>query len=224
MAADLAAAGIRRINVSLDTLDPATFRALTRRGDLGQVLDGLTAAKAAGLAVKVNAVALRGVNDHEFDRLIGWCGEQGFDLCLIESMPLGEVEHRADTALPLSRVREHLTGRWTLLPSDWRSSGPARYVTVAETGRRLGFITPLSHNFCEDCNRVRVTCTGILYPCLGHDESADLRAPLRASAGDGPLHAAIADALVRKPQGHDFQIDRDGREPAVKRHMSVTGG
>jgi cyclic pyranopterin phosphate synthase len=224
MAADLAAAGIRRINVSLDSLDPATFHAVTRHGDLGRVLDGLAAAKAAGLAVRINAVALRGINEDEFDRLIGWCGEQGFDLCLIETMPLGEVEHRLERYLPLSLVRQRLERRWTLLPSDWRTGGPARYVTVAETGRRLGFITPLTHNFCEGCNRVRVTCTGTLTMCLGQEDSADLRAPLRASEADELLEAAILAAIARKPKGHDFQIDRDHQAPALRRHMNVTGG
>ena len=223
-AAELAAHGIRRVNVSLDTLDPQTFRRVTRRGDLAQVLEGLAAAKAAGLAVKINAVALRGVNDEEFDRLIAWCGDQGFDLCLIETMPLGEVEHRAASYLPLSAVRERRARRWTLVETDWRTGGPARYVEVAETGRRLGFITPLTHNFCEGCNRVRVTCTGTLYTCLGHEDSADLREPLRASEGDGRLEAAILRAVAAKPKGHDFQIDRAHPEPAVKRCMSVTGG
>ena len=204
MAAELAANGIRRVNVSLDTLDPAVFRTLTRRGDLGQVLAGLAAARAAGLAVKVNAVALKGVNEDEFDRLVAWCGVQGFDLCLIEHMPLGEATHRPDGFLPLSLVRRRLERNWTLTESDWRTGGPARYVTVAETGRRLGFITPLSHNFCEDCNRVRITCTGTVYTCLGQEDSTDLRAPLRASAGDGPLLAAIASAVAGKPRGHDF--------------------
>ena len=223
-AGELAECGVRRINVSLDSLDPATFRAVTRHGDLGRVLDGLAAARAAGLAVRINAVALKGINEHEFDRLIGWCGEQGFDLCLIETMPLGEVEHRLERYLPLSVVRERLERRWTLVESDWRTGGPARYVTVAETGRRLGFITPLTHNFCEGCNRVRVTCTGTLTLCLGQEEAADLRAPLRASEGDGLLEAAILAAIARKPKGHDFHIDRDHPAPALRRHMNVTGG
>ncbi len=223
-AAELAAHGIRRINVSLDSLDPGTFRRITRRGDLAQVLEGLAAAKAAGLAVKINAVALRGVNEGEFDRLLAWCGEQGFDLCLIETMPLGEVEHRADSYLPLSVVRERLARHWTLVETDWRTGGPARYVEVAETGRRLGFITPLTHNFCEGCNRVRVTCTGTLYTCLGHEDAADLRRPLRVSETDARLEEAIVDAIAHKPKGHDFHIDRAHPDPAVKRCMSVTGG
>jgi len=224
-AADLALAGIRRVNVSLDSLDPAVFRRVTRHGDLSRVLDGIRAAKAAGLAVKINTVALKGVNDEEFDTLLAWCGEQGFDLCLIETMPMGEVEGgRNGMYLPLSAVRARLAANWTLVPLDWRSGGPARYVRVAETGGRLGFITPLTHNFCEDCNRVRVTCTGTMYLCLGREEAADLRAPLRAVADDGALEAAIVSAMARKPKGHDFIIDRDNGRPAVARHMNVTGG
>ena len=225
-AGELAACGVRRINVSLDTLDAAKFTALTRWGRLEQVLDGLKAAKAAGLAVKINAVALRGVNEDEFDRLIGWCGDQGFDLVFIEVMPMGDMgaETRVDQYLPLSLVRARLERVWTLTETDYRTGGPARYFTVGETGRRLGFITPLTHNFCESCNRVRVTCTGTLYMCLGQEDAADLRAPLRASAGDGLLDAAIDEAISRKPKGHDFIIDRRHTRPAVGRHMSVTGG
>jgi cyclic pyranopterin phosphate synthase len=228
-AQELADCGVRRVNVSLDTLDPARFEAVTRWGRLDRVLEGIAAAKAAGLAVKVNAVALRGVNDGEFDRLIRWCGEEGHDLTLIEVMPLGDIDGnggggaRADQYLPLSEVRADLETRWTLRDIDYRTGGPARYVEVAETGRRLGFITPHTHNFCESCNRVRLTCTGTLYMCLGQEDAADLRAPLRASEGDGPLEAAIRDAVARKPKGHDFVIDRR-RGPAVARHMSVTGG
>ena len=225
-AGELAACGVKRINVSLDTLDSTKFTALTRWGRLEQVLDGLKAAKAAGLAVKINAVALRGVNEDEFDRLIGWCGDQGFDLVFIEVMPMGDMgaETRVDQYLPLSLVRARLERNWTLAETDYRTGGPARYFTVAETGRRLGFITPLTHNFCESCNRVRVTCTGTLYMCLGQDDAADLRAPLRASADDGLLDAAIDEAISRKPKGHDFVIDRRHTRPAVGRHMSVTGG
>ena len=221
----LRAAGVERINVSLDTLDAKRFAAITRWGRLDQVLEGIAAAKAAGLAIKINTVALRGLNDDEFDRLIGWCGEQGFDLTLIETMPLGEVDvDRSDHFLPLSMVRADLARRWTLVESGHRSGGPARYVEVAETGRRLGFITPLTHNFCESCNRVRLTCTGTLYMCLGQEDAADLRTPLRASEGDELLHAAIDEAIGRKPLGHDFIIDRDRTAPSVSRHMSVTGG
>ena len=222
----LAEAGVRRINVSLDTLDSRKFTAITRWGRLEQVLGGLEAAKAAGLQVKINAVALKGVNDGEFDRLIGWCGAEGYDLTLIEVMPMGEIggEARLDQYLPLSQLRADLARRWTLTEIDHRTGGPARYVRVEETGGRLGFITPLTHNFCESCNRVRLTCTGTLYMCLGQEDAADLRAPLRASADDAPLDAAIAEAIRRKPKGHDFMIDRRHTGPAVPRHMSVTGG
>ena len=222
----LAEAGVRRINVSLDTLDSRKFTAITRWGRLEQVLGGLEAAKTAGLQVKINAVALKGVNDGEFDRLIGWCGAEGYDLTLIEVMPMGEIggEARLDQYLPLSRVRARLSERWTLTESDHRTGGPARYMTVGETGGRLGFITPLTHNFCESCNRVRLTCTGTLYMCLGQEDAADLRAPLRASEGDALLDEAILSAIARKPKGHDFVIDRRHHGPAVPRHMSVTGG
>ncbi len=224
-AAELAACGVRRINVSLDTLDAAKFKAITRWGDLAKVEDGLMAAKAAGLAVKINAVALKGVNEDEFDRLIEWSGLHGFDLVFIEVMPLGDIEpSRLDQYLPLSLVRARIERNWTLQETDYRTGGPARYVTVAETGRRLGFITPLTHNFCESCNRVRLTCTGTLYMCLGQDDAADLRAPLRASGDDALLDAAIRAAIARKPKGHDFVIDRRHRGPAVSRHMSTTGG
>ena len=225
-AQQLAEAGVRRINVSLDTLDSRKFTAITRWGRLEQVLAGLEAAKAAGLQVKINAVALKGVNDGEFDRLIGWCGAEGYDLTLIEVMPMGEIggEARLDQYLPLSQLRADLARRWTLTEIDHRTGGPARYVRVEETGGRLGFITPLTHNFCESCNRVRLTCTGTLYMCLGQEDAADLRAPLRASADDAPLDAAIAEAIKRKPKGHDFMIDRRHTAPAVSRHMSVTGG
>ena len=218
----LASAGMRRINVSLDTLDPDRFTRLTRWGRLEPVLAGIFAARAAGLAVKINAVALRGENEHELDAMLEWCGRHGFDLCLIETMPLGEVTgSRADQYLPLSLVRARLRQNWTLDETDYRTGGPARYVTVRETGRRLGFITPMTHNFCEDCNRVRLTVTGTLYMCLGQEDAADLRAPLRR--GDD-LQEAIAEAVSRKPKGHDFVIDRRKTRPGVARHMSVTGG
>jgi cyclic pyranopterin phosphate synthase len=225
-AGELAAAGVRRINVSLDTLDPAKFAAITRWGKLDRVLEGIAAAKAAGLAIKINAVALKGVNDDEFDRLVEWCGAEGFDLTFIEVMPMGEIGDaaRLDQYLPLSMVRAKLKLRWTLEDTDYRTGGPARYVRVAETGRRIGFITPLTHNFCESCNRVRLTCTGTLFMCLGQEDAADLRAPLRASPDDGLLMQAIDDAIARKPKGHDFVIDRRRRTVAVSRHMSVTGG
>ena len=226
MAGDLHAAGVRRVNVSLDTLDPAAFAAVTRWGKLEQVLDGLFAAKAAGLAVRINAVALKGVNEHEFDRMVAWCGEHGFDLCLIETMPLGDISgDRTDQYLPLSVARDRIRAVWTLDETDYRTGGPARYYTVRETGRRLGFITPMTHNFCESCNRVRLTCTGTLYLCLGQDDAADLRAVLRdPSTTDEGLREAIQDAIARKPKGHDFVIDRREARPAVARHMSVTGG
>jgi cyclic pyranopterin phosphate synthase len=225
-AEELWSAGVRRINVSLDTLDPAKFAAITRWGKLDKVLDGLAAAKRAGLAVRINAVALKGVNDNEFDRLLAWCGEQGFDLVLIEVMPMGDIgsETRLDQYLPLSIVRAKLRQRWTLDETGYRTGGPARYYVVRETGRRLGFITPLTHNFCESCNRVRLTCTGTLYMCLGQEDAADLRTPLRRSESDEPLQSAIYEAISRKPKGHDFIIDRRHNRPAVSRHMSVTGG
>ena len=222
---DLRAAGIRRINVSLDTLDADKFRAITRWGALDQVLAGIDAAQAAGLKIKINAVALKGVNDDEFPQLLEWAHGRGMDLTLIEVMPLGEIgEGRLDQYLPLSLVRARLAERYRLDDIDYRTGGPARYVRVAETGGRLGFITPLTHNFCESCNRVRVTCTGTLYMCLGQEDAADLRKPLRASEGNDLLYAAIDEAIGRKPKGHDFVIDRRHRRPALARHMSVTGG
>ena len=223
---ELKAAGVRRVNVSLDTLDPAKFTAITRWGKLDTVMAGLDAARRAGLAVKINAVALKGVNDDEFDRMVQWCGEQGFDLTFIEVMPMGELSAgaRLEQYLPLSLVRAQLQRRWTLDESDHRTGGPARYYTVRETGARLGMITPLTHNFCESCNRVRLTCTGTLFMCLGQEDAADLRAPLRLSESDEALDMAIAEAIARKPKGHDFIIDRRHQRPAVSRHMSVTGG
>jgi len=224
-AAELARHGVRRINVSLDTLDPGRFRAITRWGDLDQVLAGIKAAKAAGLAIKINAVALKAVNEDEFGRLIEWTHGQGMDLTIIEVMPLGDIgEGRLEQYLPLSMVRARLAERFTLQDIDYRTGGPARYVRVAETGGRLGFITPLTHNFCESCNRVRVTCTGTLFMCLGQEDAADLRAALRASESNDLLHAAIEEAIARKPKGHDFVIDRRHKRPALARHMSVTGG
>ena len=221
----LAEHGVRRINVSLDTLDPDKFRAITRWGELEKVLSGIDAAQAAGLKVKINAVALKGVNEDEFPALLQWAHGRGMDLTLIEVMPLGDIDvARLDQYLPLSMVRARLAKQFTLEDMDYRSGGPARYVRVAETGGRLGFITPLTHNFCESCNRVRVTCTGTLYMCLGQDDAADLRTPLRASEGNDLLHAAIEEAISRKPKGHDFVIDRRNKRPAVSRHMSVTGG
>ena len=224
-AAELAALGVRRINVSLDTLDPDKFRAITRWGELDQVLAGLAAAERAGLAIKINAVALKGVNEDELADLVAWAHGRGMDLTVIEVMPLGDIgEERLDQYLPLSMVRARLAERYTLDDIDYRTGGPARYVRVRETGGRLGFITPLTHNFCESCNRVRVTCTGTLYMCLGQNDAADLRAPLRASESNEPLYAAIDEAIGRKPKGHDFVIDRRHQRPALARHMSVTGG
>ncbi|WP_119459879.1 GTP 3',8-cyclase MoaA [Rhodospirillaceae bacterium SYSU D60014] len=225
-AAELAECGVRRLNVSIDTLDPHKFAAITRWGKLDKVLDGLAAAKAAGLQIKINTVALKGVNDDEFDHLITWCGEQGFDLTVIEVMPMGDIggETRVDQYLPLSVLRGRLAQKWTLDEIDYRTGGPARYVRIKETGGRLGFITPLTHNFCESCNRVRLTCTGTLYMCLGQEDAADLRAPLRQSESDELLETAIHEAIARKPKGHDFIIDRRHNRPAVGRHMSVTGG
>jgi cyclic pyranopterin phosphate synthase len=221
----LRSAGVERINVSLDTLDARKFAEITRWGKLPAVLDGVTAAKAAGLRVKINMVAIRDVNDDEFDRMIEFCGRHQFDLCLIETMPMGETGgDRAAQYLPLSLVRARLARRWTLDASDYQTGGPARYVTIAETGQRLGFITPLTHNFCEGCNRVRLTCTGTLYMCLGQEDAADLRAPLRRTADDEALAEAIREAIARKPRGHDFVIDRRHSQPALARHMSVTGG
>jgi cyclic pyranopterin phosphate synthase len=221
---EIAECGISRINVSLDTLDPGKFRAITRKGDFGQVMGGIEAASRAGLKIKINTVALREVNEAELDDIMRWAHSRGFDLTLIETMPMGEVgADRVEQYLPLSLVRTRLERHFTFDDIPYRSGGPARYVHVRETGGRLGFITPMTHNFCETCNRVRVTCTGTLYMCLGQEDSADLRAPLRASTDDALLHAAIDEAIARKPKGHDFVIGRNER-PAVARPMSLTGG
>jgi cyclic pyranopterin phosphate synthase len=222
---ELADCGVKRVNVSLDTLDAAKFHAVTRWGDLAKVMAGIDAAQAAGIDVKINTVALKGFNDGEFQSLIEWAHGRGMDLTLIEVMPLGEIDgERADQYVPLDQVRADLSERLTLEPIDYQTGGPARYVRVKETGGRLGFITPLTHNFCEGCNRVRVTCTGTLYMCLGQEDAADLRTPLRASTSNAPLHAAMERAILHKPKGHDFIIDRTARAPAVSRHMSMTGG
>ena len=226
----LAAAGVRRVNVSLDTLDPARFTRITRWGNLDRVLDGIAAAKAAGLHVKINTVALRGENEDELADLLAWCGAEGHDLCLIETMPMGDIGgDRTDQYLPLSLVRARLRQRFTLTETSYATGGPARYFDVAETGARIGFITPMTHNFCESCNRVRLTCTGTLYMCLGQDDAADLRRVLRANADPATLDptaldTAITEAIARKPKGHDFIIDRRTPTPAVARHMSLTGG
>jgi cyclic pyranopterin phosphate synthase len=224
-AGPLRAAGVKRVNVSLDTLDRQKFKAITRWGELGKVMAGIQAAQAEGIRIKLNAVALKGVNEHEFPEMIRFAHGNGMDLTLIETMPLGDISgDRTEQYLPLSLVRARLAEHFTLIDSDHRTGGPARYVTVAETGGRLGFITPLTHNFCESCNRVRVTCTGTLFMCLGQEDAADLRAPLRASEGNELLTGAIDEAISRKPKGHDFVIDRRHSRPALARHMSVTGG
>jgi GTP 3',8-cyclase len=217
--------GVKRINVSLDTLDPDKFRGITRWGNLDNVLGGIDAAQAAGLQVKINAVALKGVNEDELGDLIAWAHGRGMDITVIEVMPLGDIdEERLEQYLPLSLVRARLAERYTMEDIDYRTGGPARYVHIRETGGRLGFITPMTHNFCESCNRVRITCTGKLYMCLGQEDAADLRAPLRASESNDLINAAIDEAISRKPRGHDFVIDRRHRRPALSRHMSVTGG
>jgi cyclic pyranopterin phosphate synthase len=225
-AADLADCGVRRINVSLDTLDPAKFGQITRWGRLPQVLDGIAAARAAGLRVKINAVALKGFNEDELFPLVDWCAAEGHDLTFIEVMPMGDLgnEDRLDQYWPLKDLRARLAGRFTLIDLAERTGGPARYVRLAETGQKVGFITPLTHNFCESCNRVRVTCTGELYMCLGQEDRADLRAPLRGSADDAALVEAIRAAIARKPKGHDFDYSRQTVSGQVSRHMSHTGG
>jgi GTP 3',8-cyclase len=224
-AAELKAHGVKRINVSLDTLDAEKFRQITRWGSLEQVLTGIDAAQAAGLKIKINSVALKGVNEDELAELIAWAHGRGMDVTIIEVMPLGDIgEGRLEQYLPLSIVRARLAERYRLEDVDYRTGGPARYVRVAETGGLLGFITPLTHNFCESCNRVRVTCTGTLYMCLGQEDAADLRKPLRASESNELLFSAIDEAIARKPKGHNFIIDRRHQRPALARHMSVTGG
>ncbi len=222
---ELAGHGVKRVNVSLDTLDPEKFRRITRWGDFAKVMEGIDAAQAAGLRVKINAVALKDLNETEIEALIEWAHGRGMDLTLIEVMPLGEIEtQRADQYLPLSLVRARLMDRYTLEDLPESTGGPARYVRVKETGGKLGFITPLTHNFCESCNRVRLTCTGKLYMCLGQEDAADLRTPLRLSEANDAVEQAIEEAISRKPKGHDFVIDRRRSRPAVARHMSVTGG
>lgn len=224
-AEELFECGVRRVNVSIDTLDHEKFQKITRWGQLGKVMEGLEAARKAGLDVKINAVALKGVNEFEIESMMTWAHGEGFDLTLIETMPLGEIdEDRTDQYLPLSLVRSRLAEKYTLNELAYKTGGPARYVEVAETGGRLGFITPLTHNFCESCNRVRVTCTGTLFMCLGQEDAADLREPMRASESNDLLFAAIDEAITRKPKGHDFVIERKGESPAVGRHMSMTGG
>jgi cyclic pyranopterin phosphate synthase len=224
-AAALADVGVRRVNVSLDTLDAARFARITRWGRIETVLEGVRAARDAGLAVKINTVALRGENEDELGEMVAWCGAQGFDLCFIETMPLGDIgAARSEQYLPLSIVRARLRQRFTLDETDYRTGGPARYFDVRETGRRVGFITPMTHNFCESCNRVRLTATGTLFMCLGQDDAADLRGVLRRGADDLELEAAVREAIARKPKGHDFVIDRRGAAASVGRFMSLTGG
>ncbi len=225
-AKDLYAAGIRRINVSVDTLDPHLFKLVTRWGDLDKVLAGLDAAQEAGLKIKINTVAVKGVNDHQLDNMVDWAGKREMDLTFIETMPMGAIEElRSEKFLSLEEVKNRLSQNWTFQETDYKTGGPADYIVVRETGQRVGFITPLSHNFCESCNRVRLTCTGMLYMCLGQNDNADLKEIIRSDNGLEKLDAAIDEAIGRKPKGHDFIIDRDkDSTPAVARHMSVTGG
>lgn len=222
---ELYAAGVRRVNISLDTLDELKFKAITRWGRLEQVMGGIKAAQKAGLNIKINTVALKGVNEHEIAGMMQWAHAEGMDYTLIETMPLGEIDgDRTDQYLPLDTVRQRLEESWTLTPNAHKTGGPARYVDVKETGGRLGFITPMTHNFCESCNRVRITCTGEMFMCLGQEDNADLRTPLRESEADELLKQTIRDAIARKPKGHDFIIDRTHNQPALSRHMSMTGG
>ncbi|KPB00985.1 molybdenum cofactor biosynthesis protein A [Ahrensia marina] len=224
-AQQLADNGVKRVNVSLDTLDGDKFKKITRWGALDRVLAGIEAARSAGLHVKINAVALKGVNDMEIVDMMRWAHRDNMDFTLIETMPMGEIdEDRTDQYLPLKQVRSDLEQQFTLNEIAYKTGGPARYVKVEETGGRLGFITPMTHNFCESCNRVRLTCTGTLYMCLGQDDAADLRTPLRKSEGNELVSQAIDEAISRKPKGHDFIIDRATKRPSVSRHMSVTGG
>jgi len=221
----LAGYGVKRLNVSLDTLDAERFKHITRWGDLGKVLGGIEAAQKAGLQIKINMVAVKGFNDSEIIPMMNWCHDQGMDLTMIETMPLGVIEQdRNDQYISVSEISKMLREQYTLTDIPYKTGGPARYVKVEETGGRLGFITPMSHNFCESCNRVRLTCTGTLYMCLGKDDAADLRAPLRQSESNELVSAAIDEAITRKPKGHDFIIDREQTGPAVMRHMSTTGG
>jgi len=224
-ASELADCGVRRINVSLDTLDPEKFRKITRWGDFNHVMDGLDAAQKAGIAIKLNTVALKDFNDSEMPALIQFAHGRGMDLTVIETMPMGEIdEDRTEQYLPLSKLRSDLEQQFTFHDLTYRTGGPARYVKVAETGGRVGFITPMTHNFCESCNRVRLTCTGTLYLCLGQNDAADLRSVLRTDGSATALDTAISEAISRKPKGHDFIIDRSNNRPSVARHMSMTGG
>ena len=222
---ELVDCGVKRINVSLDSLNDKKFESITRWGKLDDVLNGLSVAKDAGLEIKINAVALKNFNENEVDDMISWCGKEGFDLTFIETMPMGEIDgDRMDQYLPLSILANRIREKWTLEESSYQTGGPASYSLIKETGKRIGFITPLTHNFCESCNRVRLTCTGILYMCLGQNDKKDLLTPIRKSKDNDLLMEAIDEAIGRKPKGHDFIIDRIGAAPAVARHMSVTGG
>ena len=225
-ATELFDCGVRRVNISIDTLDPKKFTEITRWGKLENVLRGIEAAANSGLKIKLNTVALRGTNEDELPNMVKWAGERGFDITIIEVMPMGDIgaENRVSQYLPLSMVRSNLSEHFTLTDIDYKTGGPARYVEIEETGTKIGFITPLTHNFCESCNRVRLTCTGTLYMCLGQEDAADLKIPLRNSEGDEALTIAIQEAISRKPKGHDFIIDRRQKNTSVPRHMSVTGG
>lgn len=225
-AKELSEIGVRRINLSLDSLDARKFEAITRWGKLDKVMEGIQIARAANLAIKINCVALKGINDDEIHNIVRWCGEHGHDLTFIEVMPMGDIgeEPRLDQYWPLSMVRAELQKKWILKESDHSTGGPARYFDCLETGGRIGFITPMTHNFCESCNRVRLTCTGELFMCLGQEDVANLQTPLRESSDDQLVSIAIDEAISRKPQGHDFIIDRRNFQPSVNRHMSVTGG
>ena len=225
MASDLYKAGVRRLNISMDSLDELKFKLITRWGNLNNVLEGLEIAKKEGLKIKINTVALKGVNEDELDKLLVWCGEMGFDMTIIEVMPMGDIggERRLNQYLPLSEVRAKLENKFTLIDTPERTAGPAKYVKVKETSNNLGFITPLTHNFCESCNRVRLTCVGELFMCLGQEDNSDLRSILRSSGEEG-LKNAIIEAITRKPKGHDFIIDRNSSNKFVSRHMNVTGG
>ncbi|MFL2917520.1 MAG: GTP 3',8-cyclase MoaA [Thalassobaculaceae bacterium] len=225
-ATELFDCGVRRVNISIDTLDPKKFTEITRWGKLENVLRGIEAAANSGLKIKLNTVALRGTNEDELPNMVKWAGERGFDITIIEVMPMGDIgaENRVNQYLPLSMVRSNLSEHFSLRDIDYKTGGPARYVEIEETGTKIGFITPLTHNFCESCNRVRLTCTGTLYMCLGQEDAADLKIPLRNSEGDEALTRAIQEAISRKPKGHDFIIDRRQKNTSVPRHMSVTGG
>jgi len=222
---ELARHSIKRVNVSIDTLDPEKFSLITRGGKLDQIKRGLLAASKAGLKIKINTVVLKNFNEDQFSKLVGWCGKQGYDITFIETMPLGDIgRDRLTQYLPVSKVRNKLEEEWTLKDNNYNSGGPSRYTSVAETGQLVGFISPLSHNFCASCNRIRVTCTGELFMCLGQEDKADLRAPLRASEGNELLNSVIDDAINRKPRSHEFVIEPGNSSPALNRHMSVTGG